>query len=109
MATILGPVQHTELCPASWVSGEGLNTNHIKVFFNSLGWLFTALYRAGSPHGPGPRLGSTVGRALASVLYGTPLVALPPEGEGNGQEPLPRPIRVGAATQESSTDITQPG
>lgn len=34
MATILGPVQHTELCPASWILEEGLNTNHIKVFFN---------------------------------------------------------------------------
>lgn len=40
---------------------------------------------------------------------GAPLAPLPPKGEGNGQEPLPRPVGVGAATQESSSDITQPG
>ena len=38
-----------------------------------------------------------------------PSAPLPLEEEGNGQEPLPRPIGVGAATQESSTDITSPG
>lgn len=54
-------------------------------------------------------MGSIVGGDLASVLHGGPLGTSPTQGVGSGQEPLPRPIGVGAATQESSTDITEPG
>lgn len=52
-----------------------------------------------------PRLEGT-GRGLALSSMTAPLAPLPTPGEGNGRAPLPGPIRVGAATQESSTDIT---
>ena len=73
-------------------------------------WFFMALSRTGSPNVvQAPGWGIRWEGTWHLPWMAAPLAPFPPKGEGNGQEPLPRPIGVGAATQESSTDITWPG
>lgn len=105
----LGPAQPTELSPVSRVCKEGLNTSHIKIF--SRVWNVFLQHFTGLVHHmvQAPCLGVWwKGTWLLSSMAAS-WVPLPPKVEGNGQEPLPRSVGVGAATQESSTDITQPG